>query len=217
MKRAIGYRRVSDLSQVENHSLEAQRQQLISAANQRGWSIEIREEQGGNASGKATTDRAVLLRTLDELDAGHHDALIVTKLDRLSRNTLDGLSILKRAAANGWTVVVLDLNVDTSTAVGEAMVTVLWAFATYERRQILERTSQGREQAREQGKHLGRRSKIPPATLTLINLHRANGATLQQTADQLNADGYTSPTGRPWNTATVSRAHRSVTARRVTQ
>lgn len=215
MTRAVGYRRVSDVSQVDNHSLAGQAAQLTQYADARGWDIEIREEPGGASSGKTTVGRDVLLATLDELDAGQHDVLIVTKLDRLARDTLDGLAILRRATANGWAVVVLDLAIDTSTPVGEAMVTVLWAFATYERRVILERTAAGRQRAREAGMHLGRHSLVPESVQLAIVRQRASGASLRAIADQLNADGITSATGRPWNTATVSRVARSVSARRL--
>lgn len=213
--RAIGYRRVSDISQVDNHSLAGQAAQLCAYADQRGWAIEIREESGGHGSGRTMVGRDVLLATLTELDAGQHDALIVTKLDRLARNTLDGLDIMRRAMANGWTIVILDLSVDTSTPVGEAMVTVLWAFATYERRIILERTRNGRQAAQLAGKHLGRASAVDPTTIARIVSERANGALLRTIADGLNADGLTSATGRPWNTGTVARVANSVTAGRL--
>lgn len=215
MTRAIGYRRVSDISQVGNHSLAGQSALITAYAASKGWDIDIREEDGGHASGKSTAGRDVLMRTLDELDAGQHDALIVTRLDRLARNTLDGLDILRRATSHGWTVVVLDLSIDTSSAVGEAMVTVLWAFATYERRVILERTHNGRERARQAGKHLGKRSAVPDDIVSRIASERAAGATLALICAGLNRDGIPSATGRPWNTGTVSRVARSVTARRL--
>lgn len=215
MTRAVGYRRVSDVSQVDNHSLAGQAEILARYADSRGWDIEIREEAGGYGSGKTTVGRDVLLATLDELDAGQHDALIVTKLDRLARDTLDGLDILRRATANGWAVVVLDLAIDTSTPVGEAMVTVLWAFATYERRVILERTTTGRQRAREAGTHLGRRSLVPAPVQLYIARQRASGTPLRAIVDKLNADGTPSATGRAWTTGTVSRVARSVTARRL--
>ena len=217
MIRAIGYRRVSDVSQVDGSSLAGQAAQLCAYADQRGWQIEIREEEGGHGSGKSVVGREALLATLAELDAGEHDALIVTKLDRLARNTFDGLSIMRRAMDNGWTIVILDLSVDTSTPVGEAMVTVLWAFATYERRVILERTAAGRKAAQLAHKHLGRHSGVEPATLARIVSERDNGALLRTIADGLNRDGLTSATGRPWNTGTVARVARSVTADRLRQ
>jgi DNA invertase Pin-like site-specific DNA recombinase len=215
--RSIGYRRVSDRSQVANHSLPYQAELLSSTAAFKGWDIEIREEAGGWASGKNTTGRPVLMKTMDELDAGVYDALIVTRLDRLSRNTFDGLKILKRAVENGWDVVILDLNVDTSTPVGKAMVTVLWAFATYEREMILERTSMGRERARVAGKHLGKRTAIPDDVLLEIWTARSADppVPLKTVAGTLNDRGILSPAGRPWNTGTVSRAARSVTAQRL--
>lgn len=215
--RAIGYRRVSDVSQVGNFSLSGQGETLTTYALSRGWQIELRQETGGAASGKTTIGRDVLNATLDELDAGEHDALIVTRLDRLARNTLDGLDILRRAMANHWAVVVLDLNIDTSTPVGEAMVTVLWAFATYERRVILERTSTGRDRARVSGKHLGRYSAVPDDVTMRIFRERAAGAKLRTIADGLNRDGLVSATGRPWNTGTVARVAKSVTAQRLNE
>ena len=215
--RAIGYRRVSDVSQVQNHSLGYQTQVLASAANARGWDIEIREEKGGAGSGKDTGGLSVLTQTLADLDAGRADALIVTRLDRLARNTGDGLAILDRAKANGWAAVILDLSIDTSTPVGKAIVTVLWAWATYERELILERTQMGRERARAAGKHLGMPTKIPDDVLLRITGERAAGRTLEQVAAGLNTDGLRGATGRPWNTGTVSRAARSVTAQRLTK
>lgn len=213
--RAIGYRRVSDVSQVDGSSLAGQAAALCAYADAKGWSIEIREEAGGHASGKTTAGRDALNHALAQLDAGTYDALIVSKLDRLARNTLDGLDILRRAMANHWTVVVLDLNIDTSTPVGEAMVTVLWAFATYERRVILERTTAGRDAARKAGKHLGRHSQVPDTTMRRIVALRAKHTPLQAIADALNADGSRSPAGKRWNTGTVSRVARSVTAQRL--
>jgi DNA invertase Pin-like site-specific DNA recombinase len=215
--RAIGYRRVSDVSQVDNSSLAGQGETLTTYALSRGWQIELRQEQGGAASGKTLQGRDVLNATLDELDRGEHDALIVAKLDRLARNTLDGLDILRRATANGWTVVILDLNIDTSTPVGEAMVSVLWAFATMERRIILERTAAGRKRAKDAGKHLGMHTAVSDDDMRKIVNLRAEGKKLREIVQILNVAGSKSPTGKPWNTGTVSRVQHSVTARRLAQ
>ena len=215
--RAIGYRRVSDPSQVQNHSLGHQTDLLVAAADERGWNLEIREEKGGAGSGKNIGDRPVLGAILADLDAGRADALIVTRLDRLSRNTFHGLGIVDRARVNDWDIVVLDLNVDTSTPIGYATATMLWLFATLERDMILERTQMGRERARAAGKHLGMPTKIPDDVLLRITGERAAGRTLEQVAAGLNTDGLRGATGRPWNTGTVSRAARSVTAQRLTK
>jgi hypothetical protein len=63
------------VTMVQNHSLGHQTELLTAAASARGWEIEIREESGGAGSGKSVDDRAALIATLDELDAGQHDAL----------------------------------------------------------------------------------------------------------------------------------------------
>jgi DNA invertase Pin-like site-specific DNA recombinase len=83
------------------------------------------------ASG-AKTDRAQLRRTLDHLAAG--DVLMVTRLDRLARSTLDLLHTLKTVADKGAGFRSLaDAWADTTTAHGRLMLTILGGLAEFER------------------------------------------------------------------------------------
>ena len=68
-------------------------------------------------------------------------ALVVSRLDRLSRSLRDFTALLERARRQGWALTVLDADVDTSTAAGEAMANVIGVFAQFERRRIGERAT----------------------------------------------------------------------------
>ncbi len=110
------------------------------------------------ASG-AKTDRAMLRRVIDQLDAG--DVLMVTRLDRLARSTRDLLNTLAeitskqadfRSLGDAWA--------DTTTPHGRLMLTVLGGLAEFERGLIRARTSEGRERAKARGVKLGRKPKL---------------------------------------------------------
>ena len=73
-------------------------------------------------------------RLLALVDSGSLQAVIVAKLDRLSRSLLDFAGLMERARRQGWALVALDLGVDTSTPAGEMMANVLATFAQFERR-----------------------------------------------------------------------------------
>lgn len=80
------------------------------------------------------------MAALEAVEGGQADALCVAKLDRLSRSLLDFAGLMERSRKRGWSLVALDLGVDTSTPSGEMMASVLATFAQFERRLIGERT-----------------------------------------------------------------------------
>ena len=77
------------------------------------------------------------LKTLERGEAG---ALVVAKLDRLSRSMLDFTAVMDIAQKQSWALVAMDCAVDTTTPAGEAMANVLATFAQFERRLISQRT-----------------------------------------------------------------------------
>ena len=77
---------------------------------------------------------------LRALKAGEGEALVVAKLDRLSRSMIDFTGLMGRAQKEGWALVALDCAVDTTTPAGEAMAHMLATFAQFERRLISQRT-----------------------------------------------------------------------------
>lgn len=102
----------------------------------------------------ATKDRPNLQAMLDELEAG--DIVVVKSLDRLSRSTKDLLDIAEIIRTTGAGLRILDLNIDTTTAAGECVMTIIGAIGQMERKTIKERTKEGIAIAKTKGKYTGR-------------------------------------------------------------
>ena len=155
-EKLIGYTRVSkeNLSG-KGVSLDEQSEWLISEANRRKATLEIVSE-GEGVSGKKLSNRPVLNETLRRLDKGEATGLVVKKLDRLSRSVADFLYLLERSRKGKWSLIIGDLDIDTSTPLGEAMATVSATFAQLERAKIAERTRDARAHKKAQGVTLGR-------------------------------------------------------------
>jgi DNA invertase Pin-like site-specific DNA recombinase len=103
--------------------------------------------------------RPELARVLDRLDAG--DVLVVTKLDRLARSTLDLLRIIDQVRSIGAGLRSLgNPRADTTTPHGKLMLTVLGGIAEFERALILQRTNEGRARALADGMQFGRKPKL---------------------------------------------------------
>lgn len=100
-------------------------------------------------------DRPELSRLFHDLQKD--DIIVVKSIDRLSRSTKDLLDITENIKSAGANLKILDLNIDTSTPVGECVLTILGAIAQMERTTIKERTAEGIAIAKSQGKYLGRR------------------------------------------------------------
>lgn len=79
---------------------------------------------------------------LSTLRRGEADAVVVAKLDRLSRSVVDAGRLLEEARQGGFNIVALDLGLDLSTPTGELVANVLAAVAQWERRMIGVRTSE---------------------------------------------------------------------------
>lgn len=106
-------------------------------------------------SGKNVSERDKLSLLLEMLSSG--DTLVVTKLDRFSRNTLDTLKLVQDLDAKGVTFKALDIGVDTSTPTGKFAVTIMAAVAELERTKIKERQMEGIAKAKDAGKYKGRK------------------------------------------------------------
>lgn len=204
--RAIGYCRVSTAEQGDSKAgLEAQEATIRKEIEHRGWiMVEVRQDV---ASGKSLRKRDELGRTLRDLRDGHADALVVAKLDRLSRSVLDFAEIMETAKAEGWSVVVLDLAVDTTTTNGELIANIMIALAQWERRLIGDRTKAALTAVKARGTKLGRRSNVDPETVRLIRILRSSGKSWQGIADALSQEGIPTAQGGRWHGATVRKIH----------
>ena len=114
----IGYIRVSTDKQIASGAgLEAQIAYIEAEAKRRGAELEIVSE-GEGASGKSMRKRLALNEAMARLDKGEANALIVYKLDRLTRSVADFLTVLERSRKGKWALIIGDLSIDTSTPMG---------------------------------------------------------------------------------------------------
>ncbi|WP_227936034.1 recombinase family protein [Alkalihalobacillus deserti] len=152
----VGYARVS----TKDQDLELQLDKL----KDYGCEKIFMEKQSG-----AKSDREELARALDYLRDG--DKLVVYKLDRLARSTFDLHKIAKGLEERGIGLVFLKEQIDFTTPPGKLMFTMLGAIAEFERDLIAERTAEGRERAKAQGKHMGRVGKAEKDVKKALKLY----------------------------------------------
>jgi DNA invertase Pin-like site-specific DNA recombinase len=187
-------------------SLDVQERQLKQAAELSGFTdVEFVREEG--RSGKSISGRPALTDALKRLDAGEAQALFVTRIDRLARSTKDFLSVIDRANNNGWRLVMLDLNLDTSSYQGRFVVTIMSALAEMERGIIAARQKDVHEDRRKRGivwgVDMGPKNKTPEEIRQRIISERASGASYRTIADGLNKDEVPTQNGRKWYPTTV--------------
>jgi DNA invertase Pin-like site-specific DNA recombinase len=204
ISRVIGYVRVSTDDQNDSGAgLVAQRKAIEAKVAAKGWQL-LRVAKDV-ASGKSLNGRHDLKAALTELKAHKADALVVAKLDRLSRSVPDFGSLLETARKQGWHVVMLDLELDTSTPMGEAMANMAMTFAQFERRMIGLRTKEALAVKRAQGVRLGRERLINPALERRIRQMRHRGLSYVLIAGRLTAEGILTPMGlSEWSWQTVA-------------
>lgn len=199
----IAYTRVSTTEQGDSGAgLDAQRAAIEAEVSRRGWAPCCLVTDV--ASGKSMNGRPELGRALDALDRGEAKVLVVSKLDRLARSTVDFARIAERAERHGWNLIALDVNVDTTTASGRLMLDVVAAFASYERRLISDRTRAALQARKSQGQRLGRPVTLPDDIRARIVTARTGGETFAGIAAALNADGIaTARGGARWYASSV--------------
>jgi DNA invertase Pin-like site-specific DNA recombinase len=210
--RVLGYVRVSTEEQSRSGAgLEAQRRAIIAECERRGWHlVEVIEDAGFSAKDLKRPGVQEALRVLKAREAS---ALVVAKLDRLSRSMIDFTRVMAKAQKENWALVALDCAVDTTTPAGEAMANVLATFAQFERRLISQRTREALAVKRAAGVRLGRPPTLPRAVERRIVRERAAGRTLTEIADRLNRDGVsTAQGGVKWYAATVRHVLRRLAA-----
>lgn len=201
--RVLLYARVStDEQAVSGLGLADQRATLEAEATRRGWAdVEYVTDDGYSAKSLA---RPGIADALDKLRTGKAGVLVVSKLDRLSRSLLDFAGLMNQAEREGWSLVVLDMNVDTTTPSGALVAHVMASFAEYERRIIGARTSAALQVLKSQGVRLGRPRVMATETTERIVSERAEGKTLTAIAEGLNSDGVpTARGGAKWYASTV--------------
>jgi DNA invertase Pin-like site-specific DNA recombinase len=211
--RVLGYVRVSTAEQSHSGAgIEAQRAAIIAECERRGWElVEILDDAGYSAK---DLNRPGVRFALEALKRKQAEALVVAKLDRLSRSMLDLASIMQRAQCEGWALVALDCPVDTSTPAGEAMAHVLATFAVFERRLIGQRTREALAVKKAQGVVLGRPRSLPAEVYERVRSERDAGRSWPAIAHGLNEDAVpTARGGTCWRVSSAQAAYRSAQLR----
>lgn len=209
IKRACIYTRVSTDEQVKNgYSLEEQESQCRAQIEAYGWRY-IRTYSDPGESGRKR-NRAGLNEMLSAIEAGEIDAVVIWKLDRLSRKQRDTLEIIEDVMIkNNISLVSLNERLDIGTSLGRTIIGVLSAFSQMESENIQERTQMGRMAKAEKGGYAGGKPPIgyrvsdgefviipeeADIVRTVFQL-REQGMTLIGIADELNNRGYKTRTG----------------------
>lgn len=141
--RVYGYVRVSTENQLENYSIEEQMQRIRSYCDAKGWTLLKIYTDGGYSGGNV--NRPALQSMLAAIKLGGADAVVVYKLDRLSRSQKDTMALLEdELLAYNTDFISISENFDTSSPFGRAMIGILSIFAQLEKDQITERFTMGR-------------------------------------------------------------------------
>jgi DNA invertase Pin-like site-specific DNA recombinase len=167
--RLFGYARVSTSQQSLDLQVNA-----LKAAGVSAHRLFTDKESGSHA------DRPGL--NLLKLKVEAEDVILVKKLDRLGRDTADMIQLIKEFDAVGVAVRFLDDGISTEGAMGKMVVTILTAVAQAERTRILERTNEGRLEAKAKGIKFGRKRQIDRE---LVKQLRADGQSCIKIAQQL--------------------------------
>jgi DNA invertase Pin-like site-specific DNA recombinase len=168
----VGYARTSTLDQ--QAGFDAQLRDLTGAGCERVFQEQV----------SSVATRPQLEAGLDFVRVG--DVFIVTKLDRLARSISHLLQIVERLRAKGVTLRILSGGeaMDTSTATGRLMLSILGSIAEFERAMMLERQREGIAKAKVDGKYKGR---APTARAKAADVHRlaAEGVNVAEIARRL--------------------------------
>ena len=220
VKKLVGYVRVSSESQEDNTSLQNQVERI--EAYCMAFSYELVKVFKEVATGtKADIEtRPIFNEAIEYLKQDNADGIIALKLDRIARNALDVLRLVRETLEpQSKMLVLLDIQVDTSTPSGKMILTVMSAVAELERDMIYDRTQGGRKAKANNGGYAYGKPKYGyktedkelkedsthQETIKLIKRHRKSGKSYQKIADYLNAQNIPTKQGKKWSSSVVYR------------
>src|ERR1700693_780275 len=175
------YARVS----TKDQSCELQVRDLRTYCTARGFDL-VKEYVDVGQSG-AKDSRPELNKLMDDARKRQFDSVICWRFDRFARSTKHLLTALEEFRSLGIQFISYQENIDTSSALGQALFTIVSAVAQLERDLMRERVTAGIRNARANGKKLGRPMRtVDPARILEM---RAEGQTLEQIAENLGV-GY---------------------------
>ncbi len=165
----IGYARVSSTGQ----SLDVQLSKLIASGCKEADGQIFQEKK----SGTNTNNRPQLQECLRHVRKG--DTLVITKLDRLARSTLDLAKIADDLEKKSVELIVLDQAIDTSTPTGKLLFSMLGAIAEFENAIRAERQADGITKAKSNGVQFGAKAKLSEQALSEMKQKRADGVLIK--------------------------------------
>jgi site-specific DNA recombinase len=211
--RAALYVRVSTEDQSnEGYGIEVQLERCKAQAIANGLKVvEIFEDRGISGT-KNEYERPGLAALVTAVENDQLDHVIVLSLDRLGRKTTLVLNLVERITSANVALISVKENLNTSTAMGQFVLTILAGLAQLERDTIVERTTAGRDL---RGKIDGEKGgKVPfgyrrvsdgievrddhAAIVRHIFALRRQGLTLRAIAEILNTNNVPSATGKQW-------------------
>jgi DNA invertase Pin-like site-specific DNA recombinase len=218
--RVVGYTRVSTDRQAEKGvSLEAQYAKLVAYCSLFDYELVGVIEDAGQSA--ATLERDGLTRALGMLKKGQADALLVVKLDRLTRSVRDLGKLLDMGFRKGkYRLLSVSEQLDTGSAAGRMVTSMLAVVSEWEREAIGERTSAAMQHMRSEGAFTGGRApygfaltesgELSPvateqAVSALAGEMRASKRSLRQIAAELDRLGHRSRSGRAFSAEQVRR------------
>jgi len=206
----VGYVRVSTDGQEDNTSLASQQERIECYC--KAFDHELVKVFVEVGSGKDMKNRPEFNKAM-EMVKNEADGIVSLKLDRIARNCRDVLTLVEDVLQpNNKALVLLDLNVDTSTPTGKMILTMMAAVAELERAQINERTQGGRKAKAEKGGYAYGSPKFGQSSndgelvenedetkiIDIIRKHHKSGKKANAIAKYLNAQGIPTKRGKLW-------------------
>jgi DNA invertase Pin-like site-specific DNA recombinase len=221
--KALGYVRVSTDKQADRGvSLEAQEQKIRAIAVVHDAELLNVIVDGGESA--KSLQRPGMERLLSMVDARQVQAVIVAKLDRLTRSVRDLCELLERFERRGVALISVAESLDTSSAAGRLVINIMTAVSQWEREAIGERTRDAMRHKRSNGERVGNIAygfrlaadgeHLEPdpgeqAVVSRVQQLRP-GHSLRGIAAKLNEDGFRTRRGTPWRLESVVRVARQL-------
>ena len=222
----VGYVRVSTDRQAEQGvSLEAQEAKVRAMATVQGAELTEVIVDGGESA--KSLSRPGIQRLLTLVNTGKVQAVVVAKLDRLTRSVKDLCGLLELFDKRKVALISVAESLDTGTAAGRLVITIMGAVSQWEREAIGERTKDALRHKRGNGERIGNIQygyRLSPdgrhlspdpeeqAALQAIRKLREGGHSLRGIATALNEQGHRTRRRSQWRLESVARAIRKAAA-----
>lgn len=215
--RAIGYIQVNNNAQaIDGVSFDAQLDMILAYVNLNDFDlVNVFFDIGEFAS---VAECFGLQQSFAILDSGEASALVVYKLDYLSLNVLDVLHLISEIVGYGASLHSIVEGLDTQSGLDKFFVNITSALNELERSCVSNRTIHAMASKKKLGHHCGSpaygyqvvdkkllRNPAESSVIALISSMKADGATLQMIADELNLQGITTKRNSKWQPTQVSR------------